>query len=163
MFKTEHALYCSLPPLKNFLFSVWQDESSAQISSGDGITGQQYQEREETDMKHNQRDSEHKEQQQYIPRRSYQNQRGGRGGGGGSRRGYLNGRGGRGGRGGGGGGYQNGRSQQYYDSGYYPRNNYYNTRGRGGGGSSGSAVYNNSNSHGAAVAHGGQVELGTNS
>ncbi|KAL5976671.1 hypothetical protein ACLOJK_021004 [Asimina triloba] len=87
-------------------------------------------------------------EQQYIPRRSYQNQRGGGRGSAGGRRGYANGRGGRGGRGGG--NYPNGRSQ-YYDSGnYYPRN-YYNARGRGGGGrSSGTAMYDN---HGAA-AHG---------
>ncbi|XP_010272217.1 PREDICTED: uncharacterized protein LOC104608055 isoform X2 [Nelumbo nucifera] len=72
-------------------------------------------------------------EQQYIPRRTYQNQRG-RGGG---RRGYANGRGGRSGRSGG--GYQNGRSQYYDQPGnYYPRN-YYNTRGRGGRGAGGYA------------------------
>ncbi|KAK9119449.1 hypothetical protein Scep_017542 [Stephania cephalantha] len=78
------------------------------------------------------------EQQQYVPKRPYPNQRGGGRGGGGGRRGYSNGRGGRGGRGGG--GYQNGRSQYYEQPGnYYPRN-YYNTRGRGGGRGGG---YNN--------------------
>ncbi|MQL99822.1 hypothetical protein Taro_032552, partial [Colocasia esculenta] len=92
-------------------------------------------------------------EQQYIPRRPYQSQRGGgRGGGGGGggsgRRGFGNGRGSRGGRGGGG-GYQNGRSQ-YYDPGYYPRN-YYNTRGRGG--RSGAPAMHNH----AGAAHGGRV------
>ncbi|KAE9605491.1 hypothetical protein Lal_00025148 [Lupinus albus] len=83
------------------------------------------------DVEHNQQDIEAKEQQHY-PRRGYQNQRGGRGGGGG-RRGYSNGRGGRGGRSGGR-GYQNGHNQ-YHDQqpgNYYPRN-YHNNRGRGGG------------------------------
>lgn len=102
----------------------------------------------------NQRDPEPKDQQ-YVPRRGYQNQRGISGGGGGSRRGYLlNGRGGRGR--GGGGSYQNGRSQ-YYDSGYYPRN-YYSSRGRGGR-SGGSAIYNHGGSHG--VNAPANVELGT--
>ncbi|MQM05978.1 hypothetical protein Taro_038795 [Colocasia esculenta] len=65
--------------------------------------------------------------QQHVPRRVYQNQRGGSRGGGsnGGRRGHANGRGGRGR----GGEYQNGRGQ-YYDPEYYPRN-YYAT-GRGG-------------------------------
>ncbi|CAL0315146.1 unnamed protein product [Lupinus luteus] len=89
------------------------------------------------DVEHNQQDVETIEQQHY-PRRGYQNQRGGRGGGGG-RRGYSNGRGGRGG----GRGYQNGRNQ-YYDQqpgNYYPRNNN-NNRGRGGG-RGGAYSYNN--------------------
>lgn len=87
-------------------------------------------------------DGGHDIEQQYMPRRAYQNQRGaGRGSSGGGRRGYPNGRGGRGR---GGNNYQNGRNQ-YYDSGnYYPRN-YHNTRGRGSGGRFGGAtnVYNN--------------------
>ncbi|KAE8696589.1 hypothetical protein F3Y22_tig00110655pilonHSYRG00034 [Hibiscus syriacus] len=63
---------------------------------------------------------------QYVPRRPYQNQRGGRGTGGGRRSG-------RGGRGNGRGGitYQNGQNQYYDQPGnYYPRNQY-NNRGRG--------------------------------
>ncbi|KAL2559290.1 glycine-rich protein [Forsythia ovata] len=82
------------------------------------------------------RDLESKDQQ-YAPRRSYQNYRGGRGGNGGGRRGYPNGRGGRGS---GRGGYQNGRSQFYEQpSNYYPRNNHF--RGRGGRGFNGSFGY----------------------
>ncbi|XP_073005239.1 uncharacterized protein [Typha latifolia] len=104
---------------------------------------------------HSLRDTEPKDQQ-HIPRRPYQNQRGGSRGWG--RRGYENGRGGRGGRGGGGSGYQNGRGQ-HYDIGYYPRS-YYNNRGRRGR-PGGPAMYNN---------HGGPneghvspgVELGAN-
>ncbi|KAJ1423577.1 putative keratin, type I cytoskeletal 10 [Sesbania bispinosa] len=92
------------------------------------------------DVEYSQPDVEAKEQQ-YYPRRGYQNQRGGRGGGG--RRGYSNGRGGRGG---GRGGYQNGRNQYYDQPGnYYPRN-YYNNRGRGGRG--GGYSYNNYGSGG---------------
>ncbi|XP_004489967.1 uncharacterized protein [Cicer arietinum] len=100
----------------------------------------------QVDMEHNQPDGEAMEQQ-YYPRRGYQNQRGGRGGGG--RRGYSNGRGGRGGGGGGrGGGYPNGRNQFNDQPGnYYPRSYYNNNRGRGG---RGGGYYNN---HGA----GGQV------
>lgn len=81
-------------------------------------------------------------EQQYIPRRAYQNQRGGGRGSGGGRRGYPNGRGGRGGRGGN--NYQNGRNQYYDSANYYPRN-YHNMRGRGSGGRFGSAatMYNN--------------------
>lgn len=143
--------------------TVKEDDTSAQVPSGDATTVLQDEERE-ADVEQNPRDSEHKEQQQYIPRRGYQNQRGGRGGGGGRRGYYPNGRGGRGGRGGGGGGgYQNGRGQgqQFQEQGFYPRN-YYNTRGRGGGRSGGSAMYNNN--HGASAAgHGGQVELRANS
>ncbi|CAK9134328.1 unnamed protein product [Ilex paraguariensis] len=78
--------------------------------------------------------------QEYVPRRSYQNQRGGRGAGG--RRGYPNGRGGRGGNRGGG-AYQNGRNQYYDQPGnYYPRNSY-NGRGRSGRGGGGNTSNNN--------------------
>ncbi|GFZ00120.1 glycine-rich protein [Actinidia rufa] len=92
----------------------------------------------------NHRDEESKEQH-YVSRRNYQNQRGGRGGGG--RRGYPNGRGARESSRGGG-PYQNGR-YQYYDqsANYYPRN-YNNNRGRGGGGN----FYNDHNS-GAQASH----------
>ncbi|GLU03000.1 hypothetical protein SLE2022_202230 [Rubroshorea leprosula] len=108
----------------------------------DFVPAQQEQDKPLTEMEQNQKDIEHKEQQ-YVPRRPYQNHRGGRGGGGG-RRPYSNGRGGRGGRGGG--SYQNGRSQYYDQSGnYYPRN-YHNNRGRGGRG--GGHAYNH---HGSGV------------
>ncbi|XVE75175.1 hypothetical protein DITRI_Ditri12bG0074600 [Diplodiscus trichospermus] len=115
---------------------VQKDEVEIE-NHGENITVQQEHGKLQADMEHNQRDGEPKEQQ-YVPRRHYQNQRGGRGTGGG-RRGYSNGRGGRG-SGRGGGAYQNGRSQ-YYDqpSNYYYRN-YYN-RGRGGRG--GGHAYNN--------------------
>ena len=87
----------------------------------------------------------------YVPRGSYQNQRGRRGarrGGGG----YQNGRGGRGG----GGGYQNGRYESYDQSGGngYQRN-YYNNRGRGRGGGGGGGnghSYNNYQDPNVAVA-----------
>ncbi|KAK0573142.1 hypothetical protein LWI29_003547 [Acer saccharum] len=94
-------------------------------------------------------------EQQYIPRRPYQNQRGG----GGGRRGYPNGRGGRG-NGRGGGAYQNGRGQYYDQPGnYYPRN-YYNNRGRGGG-RGGGHPYNN---HGSGVQGGYTLaDVGVNS
>lgn len=92
------------------------------------VSGEQEQARP-AEVEHDQ-EVEPKEQQ-YVAQRNYQNHRGGRSGGGGSRRGYPNGHGGRSG-GRGGGGYQNGRSQ-YYDQpeNYYPRN-YYNNRGRDG-------------------------------
>ena len=106
------------------------------------IAVQQEEGKLQADVDHNQRDVEPREQQ-YVPRRPYQNQRGGHGTGG-ARRGYSNGRGGRG-SGRGGGTYQNGRSQYYDQPGnYYPRN-YYNNRGRGG---RGVHAYNN---HGSAV------------
>ncbi|KAJ9563746.1 hypothetical protein OSB04_008906 [Centaurea solstitialis] len=95
--------------------------------------------------------AEYKEQ--YVPRRAYQNQRGGgvggRNGGGGGRRGYGNGRGGR--SGGRGGPYQNGRNQ-YNDQpgGYYPRS-YHGGRGRGGRGN-GANAYNHHASSGVQVA-----------
>ncbi|XP_022775987.1 uncharacterized protein LOC111317807 isoform X2 [Durio zibethinus] len=106
------------------------------------ITIQQEHGKLQEDLEHNQKDIEPNEQQ-YVPRRPYQNQRGGRGTGGGSR-GYSNGRGGRG-SGRGGGAYQNGRSQYYDQPGNYYSRNYYN-RGRGSRGSG--HAYNN---HGSAV------------
>lgn len=103
------------------------------------ILVQQEQVQPETEVEHSERDVEF--EQPNGPRRQYQNQRGGRGGG---RRGYSNGRGGRGR---GGGPYQNGRNQFYDQPGnYYPRN--YN---RGRGGRSSGAPYNN---HGAAAQDG---------
>ncbi|KAA8533027.1 hypothetical protein F0562_032856 [Nyssa sinensis] len=96
------------------------------------------------EMGQNQREVEPKEQH-YVPRRTYQNQRGVRGGGG--RRGYPNGRGGRSvGRGGG--AYQNGRNQYYDQPGNYYSRNYYNNRGRGGRG--GANSYNHHGSGGQA-------------
>ncbi|XP_059278279.1 uncharacterized protein LOC132032641 [Lycium ferocissimum] len=80
-------------------------------------------------------------EQQSVPRRSYQNQnyRGNRGGSVGDRRGYSNGRGGRGR----GGSYQNGGRNQYYDqSGNYQQRNYNSYRGRGGRGTGGGGGYN---------------------
>ncbi|KAK4380448.1 hypothetical protein RND71_002310 [Anisodus tanguticus] len=79
-------------------------------------------------------------EQQSVPRRSYQNQnyRGNRGGSVGDRRGYSNGRGGRGR----GGSYQNGRNQYYDQSGNYQQRNYNNHRGRGGRGTGGGDGYN---------------------
>ncbi|KAK2990786.1 hypothetical protein RJ640_012687 [Escallonia rubra] len=86
---------------------------------------------------------------QFVPRKSYQSQRGGRGGGG-DRRGYSNGRRGRG-NGRGGGGYQNGRTQYYDQPGFYPRN-YHNNRGRGGRGGAGGG---NSYTHHGSAGHAG--------
>ncbi|KAF5746670.1 hypothetical protein HS088_TW06G00842 [Tripterygium wilfordii] len=97
--------------------------------------------RPEEELEQSQRELEPKEQQ-YNPRRNYQNQRGGRVGG---RRGYSNGRGGRGGRGGG--GYQNGRHQFYDQLGnYYPRN-YYDNRGRSSGRGGGNPYNNGTAAH----------------
>ncbi|KAK8561562.1 hypothetical protein V6N13_149270 [Hibiscus sabdariffa] len=80
-----------------------------------------------------QADNAESKEQQYVPQRPYQNQRGGRGTGGGLRAG-------RGGRGSGRGGvtYQNGHNDQPGNS--YSRNQY-NNRGRGGRG--GGQAYNN--------------------
>ncbi|KAH7570171.1 hypothetical protein ACOSP7_018147 [Xanthoceras sorbifolium] len=119
----------------------------------DGVSVQQEQVKPQAELEDNHGEVESKEQ--YIPRRPYQNQRGGRGGG---RRGYPNGRGGRG-SGRGGGAYQNGRSQYYDQPGsYYPRN-YYNNRGRGGRG--GGYPYNN---HGSGVQGGyAAADVGVNS
>ncbi|XP_073005465.1 uncharacterized protein [Typha latifolia] len=132
------------------------DETDMPAPFDDASTQKEQQKLEEDLEAQNQGDADLRDEQ-YIPRRSYQNQRGGNRGGG--RRGYPNGRGGRGGRGGGGGVYQNGRSQ-YYDPGYYPRS-YNNTRGRGGRFGGGSAMYNNQTGP-----HGGHdpasVELGAN-
>lgn len=116
-----------------------QDELETE-NPAEGVSVQAEQVNSHAELEHNHGDVESKEQQ-YVPRRPYQNQRGGRGGGGG-RRGYSNGRGGRGSSRGGG-AYQNGRSQYYDQPGnYYPRN-YYNNRGRGGRG--GGHPYNNNN------------------
>ncbi|KAF9673499.1 hypothetical protein SADUNF_Sadunf10G0030600 [Salix dunnii] len=90
------------------------------------------------EVDHNQRELE--PEKQYVNRRNYQNQRGGRGSGNGGRRGYSNGRGGRSG-GRGVGGYQNGRNQYYDQPGNFHQRNYYNNRGRGGRG--GGHTYNN--------------------
>ncbi|CAA7036182.1 unnamed protein product [Microthlaspi erraticum] len=81
-------------------------------------------------------------EQQYVPRGSYQNQRGRRG----VRRGYSNGRGGRGG-----GGYPNGNGNSGGNG--YPRS-YYSNRGRGRGGGNGGGgnghSYNNNHQDSAA-------------
>ncbi|XP_039058140.1 probable H/ACA ribonucleoprotein complex subunit 1-like protein [Hibiscus syriacus] len=108
---------------------------------------QQENDKPQEGVKHNLRDIEPTDQQ-YVPRRTYQNQRGGRSNGG-DRRGYSNGRGARGSGRGGGAYHQNDRSQYYDQSGkYFPRN-YYSNRGRVGRG--GGHAYNN---HRSAV-HGG--------
>lgn len=108
-------------------------------NSSELVTQQEVRPEEEFEQKHADGDAK---DQQYVPRRGYMNQRGGRGVGG--RRGYSNGRGGRG-DGRGGGSYQNGRSRYYDQSGNYYQRNYYNGRGRGGRG--GGQSYN---SHGSA-------------
>lgn len=135
-----------------------KDELETEVPA-EVISGEQEQEQARpSEVDHNHKEVDPKDQQ-YIARRGYQNQRGGRGGSsGGGRRGYSNGRGGfSGGRGGA--GYQNGRNQYYDQSGnYYPRN-YYNNRGRGSRG--GGHPYNN---HGSAVQGGhGPVDVGVSS
>ncbi|KAG0464915.1 hypothetical protein HPP92_019079 [Vanilla planifolia] len=132
------------------------DTDELNPTSGDAQTEQQIIEadgEEYNQIDHEQKDHPH------VPRRSNQNPRGGRGGGGG-RRGYsgIRGRNGRGGGGGGGGGYSNGRNQ-YYDTGYHPRN-YYIGRGRGGR-SGGSEFYSHQGSSNYGI-HGSNFQLGAN-
>ncbi|WJZ81002.1 hypothetical protein VitviT2T_000865 [Vitis vinifera] len=104
------------------------------------VSVQQEQAKQQAEVEWSQGDVESKEQ--YVPRRNYQNTRGGRGGGGSGRRGgYPNGRGGRSG-GRVGGSYQNGRSQYYDQPGNYYSRGYHNNRGRGGRGAGGNS-YNN--------------------
>ncbi|KAI5580786.1 hypothetical protein BDE02_08G176700 [Populus trichocarpa] len=103
---------------------------------------------EHVEVDHNQREAEPKEQQ-YVSRRNYQNQRGGRGSGNGGRRGYSNGRGGRSG-GRGGGGYHIDRNQHYDQPGNYYQRNSYTNQGRGVRG--GGHTYNNNGSTGEAPA-----------
>lgn len=134
-----------------------------QAEDTDQQAEEQFSEQRDTDQQaeeqfSQQRDRDMKEQQ-FQPRRSYQNHRGGRGGGVGTgRRGYYGGRGGGGGRSGGG-SYQNGRHQYYDQPGnYYPRG-YYNNRGRGGRGGGGHP-YNHYN-HGSSVQGGhGSIDVG---
>ncbi|KAL5553977.1 hypothetical protein UlMin_041378 [Ulmus minor] len=116
-----------------------KDDEAETKNLAEAVTVEQEQGRLETEEDYSQRDFESKEQQ-YVPRRNYQNPRGGRGGGGGGRRGYPNGRGSRGASRGGG-PYQNGRNQYYDQPGGYYQRNYYNNRGRGGRG--GGPSYNN--------------------
>ncbi|KAK0573092.1 hypothetical protein LWI29_002868 [Acer saccharum] len=131
-----------------------KDELEAE-NNGEGISVQQEQVKPHAELEEQNYGEVESKEQQYIPRRPYQNQRGGRGG----RRGYPNGRGGRG-NGRGGGAYQNGRGQYYDQPGnYYPRN-YYNSRGRGGG-RGGGHPYNN---HGSGVQGGYTLaDVGVNS
>lgn len=111
-------------------------------NSSELVAQQEVMPEEELEQKHGDGDAK---EQQYVPRRGYMNQRGGRGVGG-RRGGYPNGRGGRG-DGRGGGSYQNGRTRYYDQSGnYYQRNYYNNGRGRGGGRGGGHSY----NSHGSA-------------
>ena len=116
-------------------------KDEVEVENVEVVTAQHEQTNAQVDVEYNQRDMETKDQQ-YNPRRGYQNQRGGRGGGG-SRRGYSNGRGGRGGGGVGRGGYQNGRNQYYDQPGNYYTRNYYNNRGGGRGARGGGYSYNN--------------------
>lgn len=108
-------------------------------NSSEFVAQQEMRSEEEFEQKHGDGDAR---EQQYVPRRAYMNQRGGRGVGG--RRGYPNGRGGR--ADGRGGSYQNGRPRYYDQSGNYYQRNYYNN-GRGRGGRGGGHSYNN---HGSA-------------
>ena len=104
------------------------------------VSVQQEQAKQQAEVEWSQGDVESKEQ--YVPRRNYQNTRGGRGGGGSGRSGgYPNCRGGRSG-GRVGGSYQNGRSQYYDQPGNYYSRGYHNNRGRGGRGAGGNS-YNN--------------------
>ncbi|GMN41755.1 hypothetical protein TIFTF001_010988 [Ficus carica] len=129
---------------------VQKDDEPETENPAETVPVEHEQIRPETEIEYNQRDGESKEQQ-YVPRRPYQNQRGGgRGGSGGGRRGYINGRGSRGSSRGGG-PYQNGRNQYYDQPGGYYQRGYYNNRGRGGRG--GGSSYNN---HGSVV-QGGQM------
>ncbi|WVZ60137.1 hypothetical protein U9M48_010195 [Paspalum notatum var. saurae] len=141
-----------------------QHDDEGLVNSTDEVpSAEAEQERFDADVE----DQEQKDQQ-FIQRRSYQNQRGG--GRGGGRRGYPNSRGGRGGRGGvyqngRGSGYQNGRGGgggYYYESGYYQPRNY--NRGRGGRSGGGNAYYNNQGggAQGGGHGHPGRVELGAN-
>ncbi|KAF5443250.1 hypothetical protein F2P56_035822 [Juglans regia] len=126
-----------------------QKDEEVTENAAEVVSVQQEQIKSLSELEHNEIDPQSKGQQ-YIPRRTYQNQylRGGRGGSGGGRQGYSNGRGGRG-NGRGSGPYQNGRNQYYEQPGnYYPRN-FYNNRGRGGRG--GGPSYDN---HGSAVQSG---------
>ncbi|KAL0915885.1 hypothetical protein M5K25_013350 [Dendrobium thyrsiflorum] len=146
------------PDLPSPGHDLQRDEEDESIPTGEEINAIQNEQltAEADTLNPKQRDYELNDQQ-YVPRRLYQNQRGGGGrrGGGRSQKGYSNSNNGRGRNGwGGNGGYENGRNQ-YYDHGYHPRN-YYNPRpGRGGRGG-GSAMYNY---HGAS-GHGPNVELG---
>uniref|UniRef100_A0A1J3E536 Glycine-rich protein n=1 Tax=Noccaea caerulescens TaxID=107243 RepID=A0A1J3E536_NOCCA len=110
-----------------------QDEHQKDRSvtaEGEVVHGQEEQAYTQVGAENARRDPE----QQYVPRGSYQNQRGRRGG----RRGYSNGRGGRGG-----GGYPNGNGNGNSGGNGYPRS-YYNNRGRGRGGGGGNGhSYNN--------------------
>ncbi|PKA48355.1 hypothetical protein AXF42_Ash020447 [Apostasia shenzhenica] len=134
----------AISPEQSSTMDDLEKDGTEEPNSARDITAlQQEQETLEADVEeHNHVEYEQKDTH-YVPRRPYQNQRGGRGG----RRGYPNFRG-RNSRGGG--GFQNGRNQ-YYDPGYQPRNYYNNARGRGGRFGS-SVMYNN---HHGASSHSG--------
>ncbi|GAB4839923.1 hypothetical protein Ancab_020633 [Ancistrocladus abbreviatus] len=130
-----------------------QEDNLEAKDSPDEVSTQTDQLKEQRDVEENPRDVDLKEQQ-YVPRKYYQHQRGGRSSGS-NRRGYPNGRGGRG-SGRGAGGYQNGRNQ-YYDqpANHYPRNYHHRVRGsRGGSGNGGSNYYN----HPPAAVQGGNAQ-----
>ncbi|KAH0459144.1 hypothetical protein IEQ34_011958 [Dendrobium chrysotoxum] len=152
------------PDLPSPGHDLQRDEEDESVPTGAEITAMQNEQltAEADTVEHKQRDYELNDQQ-HVPRRLYQNQRGGgRRGGGRSQKGYSNSNNTRGRNAwGGNGGYENGRNQ-YYDHGYHPRN-YYNPRlGRGGRGG-GSAMYNyhGASGHGSTHGHGpSNVELG---
>ncbi|XP_043725017.1 uncharacterized protein LOC122671703 isoform X2 [Telopea speciosissima] len=135
-------------------------EDESELANTVEVTSDPQQQKAQGDVDdQNQREVELKEQQ-YIPRRTYQNQRGNRGGVGG-RRGYGNGRGGRSGRGAV--GYPNGQNQFYEQqpgNNYYSRNYYNNSRGRGARGSGGQ-TYNNHGSATHASHNQADVDLGS--
>jgi len=119
-----------------------QQKDRSVTAEGEVVHGEEEQGYTQVGAENARRDSE----QQYVPRGSYQNQRGRRGG----RRGYSNGRGGRGG-----GGYPNGNGNGNSGGNGYPRS-YYNNRGRGRGGGNGGGgnghSYNNNHQDSATVA-----------
>lgn len=134
------------------------EEDESDPTSGEVSTLQNEQLMTESDViDHKQRDYEPNDQQ-YVPRRSYQNQRGGRGRGSRTYKGYWNSNDSHVHNG----GYENGRSQ-YHDQGYHQRN-YYNPRLERGGRGGGSATlynYHGASSHGNGSTHGpSNVELG---
>ncbi|XP_077212728.1 uncharacterized protein LOC143858749 [Tasmannia lanceolata] len=117
----------------NSVEGLTKDELDTLDPAGDVISAQQEDLSEpQPDMEEqNEVGNAETKEQQHVPRKTYQNQRGGARGGG-RRGGYPNSRGGRGSRGGG--NYQNGRSQYYEPGNYYPRNYYNANYARGGGG-----------------------------
>ncbi|GAU39796.1 hypothetical protein TSUD_219710 [Trifolium subterraneum] len=95
------------------LEGAFQKDEVAAENAAEVVPVQHEQNNPQVDAEYSQPDGGEGKEQQFQPRRGgYQNQRGGRGGGG--RRGYSNGRGGRGG--GGGRGGRGGRGGGYYSN-----------------------------------------------